>query len=76
MSNDTSVIHYGLSVQQKAVHLAVHFLQGKEYTTEQVATMYDITHMGAYKLLNNISYALPLVTTDERPCRWKRFDFE
>lgn len=73
--NSTAVIHFDLSPQQKAAHLAfLLVVQGREYTTSQVAEMYSMSHRGAYGMLSSISGAIPLITTDHTIPRWRRFD--
>lgn len=74
-TQSTAVIHHDLSPQQKAAHLTVLIIQGREYTTGQVATMFGMSNRGAWGMLNNIAGAVPLTTTEDSPCRWRRFDY-
>ena len=58
-----------LTLTRAITLLSWHFLHGEALTTAQVARMTGYTHGGAYRLLCEMSGAMPLV--QDRRWRWQ-----
>jgi len=58
-----------LTLTRAITLLSWHFLHGEALTTMEVARMTGRSRSGAYRLLCEMSGAMPLVQDDE--CRWQ-----
>lgn len=61
----------GLSAQQKAAKMTYLFMTGGEYTTAQVSDILGMSYGGASRLLENISYSIPIYCEGEADGRWR-----
>jgi len=58
-----------MTPQQKAAYIADVFNDGAALTAVEVARMFGISKQGAYRLLDNVSGAIPLLLHEHK---WRR----
>jgi hypothetical protein len=61
-----------MTPQQRAALLTYQLLNGRQYSTAEIAETFNMTWHGAARLVNNISAYIPIAVNSTG--RWVRFD--